>query len=106
MKRERVRIALLVFGCCIIAVVVLLTIDAIIAVDRMNPIPTAEAAVANAGWGGSPVLRSVDAAGGVFGSSAVVKYALSDAEDAEFRAVHLRRPPFARHWKVKRIDPK
>ena len=107
MKRERVKIALSVLGCCIIAVVVVLTIDAMIAVDRMNPVPTAEAAVANADWQENPVyLRSVDATGGVLGSSAVVKFALSDTEDAELRAVHLRRPIFARHWKVERIDPK
>ncbi|MCD8534209.1 MAG: hypothetical protein LR011_05230 [Verrucomicrobia bacterium] len=107
MKQERVKIALVVFGSCIIAVVTVLTMDAMIAVNRMDPVPAAEAAAASAGWRGSRFyIRSVDASGGIFGSSAVVKYALSDAEDAEIRAVHLRRPIFSRHWKVESIDPR
>jgi hypothetical protein len=101
------RKALLALGGCVIAVVLLLAADAVIAVDRMNPVPTADAAAAKAGWGAWPsYVRSVEASGGLFGSTAVVKYAIADAEASELRSVRLRRPLLAGHWQVVSIDPK
>jgi hypothetical protein len=48
----------------------------------------------------------VEASGGLFGSTAVVKYAIADAEASELRSVRLRRPLLAGHWQVVSIDPK
>ncbi len=105
MKRRQITIALSIFGCLIIAVILLLAADGMLAVNRLNPVSTAEAAVVNAGWEvNSSHLRSVEATGGLFGSSAIVKYRIGDVEGSELRTVHLRRPLFTRHWKVVKIE--
>ena len=99
MKRRSLKLALSIAGCCVIAVVLLLSIDALIAVNRMNPVPAAEAAAAGAGWDIDMIhLQSFNASGGPFGSSAVVTYGLGEADDLELIEVHLRRPLFSSRW--------
>ena len=107
MKRHSLKLALLITVCCMIAVLLLLSIDALIAVHRMNPVPAAEVAAAGAGWDVDSIhLRSFDASGGPFGSSAVVTYGLRDSEDLELLQVHLRRTLFSSRWDTVAIETK
>jgi hypothetical protein len=107
MKRRPIKVALSVIGFGFVAVLVVLTLDAAIAVNRMNPVPAAETAAKNAGWKTETIqLKSVDASGGLFGSSAIVNYRLDENNDSEQLEVHLRRPLFSRHWMPVRVNSK
>jgi hypothetical protein len=107
LNRRTIKLAVSLAGCGIIAVVLILAIDALVAVNRMNPLPAAEAAALGAGWEVNLLrLRSVDASGGPLGSSALVKYRLSDTEDAEQLEVQLHRPILSPHWKVVSVATK
>ena len=94
-------------ACCVGAVVLLMSVDALIAVNRLDPVPAAHSGAQQAGWNVDLLqVRSAEASGGLFGSSAVVKYKLNEAESGEFLEVRLRRPLFAANWRVVSLEPK
>jgi len=107
MNRRSLNVAFSIIGCCVIALVALLAIDGLIAVNRMNPVPAAETAAAQGGFQVDPLqLRSYDVSGGILGSSAVVRYCTGDKESAPDLEVRLRRPLLRANWQVVSVETK
>lgn len=107
MNRRSLTIAISITASCIVASVLLLVIDGYISINGVSPVPSNEAAAAaqGAGWNADLIhLRSINAVGGPFGSSAVVKYDVDDAKEPGVVEVRLRRRFLSSSWEVEAIE--
>jgi hypothetical protein len=107
MKSRPLKLAASIAGSCLLVVVAVLAVDGLIAVNRLNPAPEAQSAAAAAGHNVELLqVRTVNAEGGLFGSTAVVEYRLGDADDAEQLEVRLKRPLLSPRWMVVSVETK
>lgn len=105
MKDRSLRIVLALTASSLLAIVLLFTFDARLAINHMNPLPEAEAAAADAGFGVEWLtLQSFEVEGGMVGGSAVVKYLVSETTPNRLVEVHLRRALLSSHWDAVGVD--